>query len=221
MQVKVVLFDFDGTLIDSESVWLGAERQLLFARGQSLRAADEGALIGLDALSVVNWLRGRYGLTDSARDLHCELLELVAARQHHASVMPGAEALLGWLEVRRIPKVIVSNSEAAVVRIGLERLGWLARFEDVIGVDDVAHPKPHPAPYNMALQRLGLPAGACVALEDSVAGATSAFKAGLPVLGVQAQPALRPAALHDLCVTLLEDLTEARDWIEQQLLVTT
>ena len=218
--MRAVLFDFDGTLIDSESVWLEAERQLLLGRGQTLCPDDQGALIGLDALSVVNWLQAHYRLTENTRDLHHELLELVATRQHHASVMPGAEALLTWLESRRIPKIIVSNSEAAVVRDGLERLGWLERFEDVIGVDDVPHPKPHPAPYQLALQRLGLPAAACVALEDSVAGATSALNAGIPVLGVQANAALRPAALRDLCVALLEDLDQVKDWIESRLLVT-
>ena len=217
--VQAVLFDFDGTLIDSESVWLEAERELLRQRGQRLRPTDEAALIGLDALSVVNWLRGRYGLTETARELNHELLELVRARQHHASVMPGAEALLSWLESRRIPKVIVSNSETAIVRIGLERLGWTERFADVIGVDDVTNPKPHPAPYQKALHRLGLPAGACIALEDSAAGAISAASAGIPVLGIQRKAPLRSLILRDRCAALFDDLGQAQDWIERRLLV--
>lgn len=214
--MQAVLFDFDGTLIDSESVWLGAERQLLLERGQCLRPDDEAALIGLDALSVVEWLRQRYELDESARALRFELLELVALRQHHASVMPGAEALLSWLESRRIPKVIVSNSEAAVVRTCLERLGWSERFGDVIGVDNVANPKPHPAPYRLALHRLGLPASACVALEDSAAGASSAFRAGIPVLGIQQKNGLRSPRLRRCCAALLEDLSDAKSWIERR-----
>lgn len=218
--MQAVLFDFDGTLIDSESVWLGAERQLLLERGQCLRPDDEAALIGLDALSVVEWLRQRYELDESAQALRFELLELVALRQHQASVMPGAEALLSWLESRRIPKVIVSNSEVALVRTCLERLGWSERFGDVIGVNNVANPKPHPAPYRLALHRLGLPASACVALEDSAAGASSAFRAGIPVLGIQQKNGLRSPLLRSCCTALLEDLGDAKSWIERRLLVT-
>ena len=184
-----------------------------------MRPDDEAALIGLDALSVVEWLRQQYALEEDARALHAQLLRLVALRQHHASVMPGAEALLSWLESRRIPKLIVSNSEAAVVRTGLERLGWSERFADVIGVDDVANPKPHPAPYRLALHRLGLPASACVALEDSAVGASSAFRAGIPVLGIQHKLGLKSPMLRRCCAALFEDLTDAQRWIEQRLLV--
>lgn len=178
-----VLWDMDGTLVDTEPYWLQAERELVEASGGSWSDEDGLQLVGSGLERSARILQGR-GVR-----LHVEtIVQTLTARvreQIAAAVpwRPGARDLLS--EVRRagVPTALVTMSRRAMA---LEIVGALGfdGFDIVVAGDDVRHPKPHPEPYLAAAAGLGVAIGECIALEDSVPGVTSALRAGARVIAV-------------------------------------
>ena len=112
--------------------------------------------------------------------------EQLAAPEPHPKfpLKPGAFALLDALAQAGIPCAVASSSACEVIRARLDAVGVLPFFRAIAGGDEVARGKPDPAVYRLAAERLGVPAHACVAFEDSDFGAQSAAGAGASVITV-------------------------------------
>jgi HAD superfamily hydrolase (TIGR01509 family) len=203
-----VVFDNDGLLLDTESVWTRAEHDLFERRGLEFSPADKRELVGTSAEIAGRILERRLGEPGRAEALIGELNELVVAElEHGVEAMVGARELLGRLQERGTPIGLVSNSPPAFVRRSLEIVGFEDRFDVVLSAHEVAAPKPAPDSYLEACRRLGVAAGpAVVALEDSPTGVTAARAAGLTVIGI---PSLRGVALeeaHHIAESLLDEV---------------
>lgn len=203
-----VVFDNDGLLLDTESVWTRAEQDLFERRGREFTPADKRELVGTSAEIAGRILERRLGEPGRAAELIEELNELVVAElEHGVEAMIGARELLERLRQRGTPIGLVSNSPLAFVRRSLEIVGFVDRFDVVISAHEVAAPKPAPDPYLEACHRLGVePGPAVVALEDSPTGVAAARAAGLTVIGVPSLEGIELAEAHSIAESLLDDV---------------
>jgi HAD superfamily hydrolase (TIGR01509 family) len=207
-----VVFDNDGLLLDTESVWTRAEQDLFERRGLEFTPADKRELVGTSAEIAGGVLERRLGEAGRAAALIEELNELVVAElEHGVEAMLGAADLLQALKTRGTPIALVSNSPLIFVRRSLEIVGFEDRFDVVVSAHEVSAPKPAPDPYLEACARLGVEPGAdVVALEDSPTGVSAALAAGLTVIGV---PSIEGVALdeaHLIAESLVDEVVSRR-----------
>jgi HAD superfamily hydrolase (TIGR01509 family) len=207
-----VVFDNDGLLLDTESVWTRAEQDLFRRRDMEFTPADKRELVGTSAAIAGGVLERRLGEPGRAAELIEELnLLVVAELEHGVEAMIGARQLLGTLKRRGTPIGLVSNSPLAFVRRSLELVGFEDSFDVVLSAHEVAAPKPAPDPYLEACRRLGVEAGpSVVALEDSPTGVAAAVAAGLTVIGVPSIEGVPLEEAHHLADSLLDDVIGRR-----------
>jgi HAD superfamily hydrolase (TIGR01509 family) len=201
-----VVFDNDGLLLDTESVWTRAEKDLFERRGLDFTRQHKHELVGTSAEIAGGILERRLGEPGGAAELIGELNELVVAElEHGVEAMLGAGELLRQLKQRGTPIGLVSNSPLAFVQRSLEIVGFTDHFDVVLSAHEVAAPKPAPDPYLEACRRLGVEAGPdVVALEDSPTGVAAARAAGLTVIGVPSLDGIELAEAHAIAESLLD-----------------
>ncbi len=179
-----ILFDHDGTLVDTEPVWAAAKVALASEFGGTWTEQDTLDCLGLSMQFTLNRLRERgVNLPDE------EINNLLVAKVHETlaqqpvEFLPGIERFL--LEVRdaQIPAAVVTNATTSVARRTANAAPEGA-FSVIIGNDETTHPKPNPQPYLLAAERLGVDPTQCVAIEDSPSGVRSATAAGMRVIVV-------------------------------------
>ena len=179
-----IVFDNDGLLLDTEPCWTRAETTVFERHGHKFDLEAKRALVGTAPETAARVLERLLELPGRGEELSEELyalaLEEIAAG---AAPRPGAVELLGALD-GRWPVAVASNSPRSHLLAGLTRTGLADRFDAVLGVEEVADPKPAPDLYLRACELLGATPTGSVALEDSPPGVAAARAAGLYVLGV-------------------------------------
>lgn len=201
---EAVVFDNDGLLLDTESVWTRAERDLFARRGSEFTAADKRELVGTSAQIAGGLLERRLGEPGHADQLIAELNELVVAElEHGVEAMGGARELIRSLAERGTPLGLVSNSPIAFVRRSLQIAGFEDLFDVVVSAHETAAPKPAPDPYLEACRRLKVsPGPGVIALEDSPTGVAAARAAGLTVIGIPSIEGVTLEEAHHLATDL-------------------
>jgi HAD superfamily hydrolase (TIGR01509 family) len=205
---EAVVFDNDGLLLDTESVWTRAEHDLFERRGLEFTPANKRELVGTSAEIAGGILERRLEEPGKAAALIEELNELVVAElEHGVEAMVGARELLHRLKERGTPIGLVSNSPLRFVLRSLEIVGFDDRFDVVLSAHEVAAPKPAPDPYLEACRRLGVePGPGVVALEDSPTGVTAARAAGLTVIGIPSLDGVQLQEAHHIAESLLDEV---------------
>lgn len=179
-----VLWDMDGTLVDTEPYWIEAEFALAAAHGGTWSREHALNLVGNDLIVSGRYIRHHMGIDLSPEQIVEELLDGVVERvRAHVPWRPGARELLGDLRASGVPCALVTMSYARFVEPILEHLPP-ETFAAVVTGDAVTHGKPHPEPYLTAAHALGFAAESCLSIEDSDTGATSAAAAGCAVVCV-------------------------------------
>jgi HAD superfamily hydrolase (TIGR01509 family) len=201
-----VVFDNDGLLLDTESVWTRAERDLFERRGLEFTDEFKREIVGTSAAVAGEMLERGLGEPGRAPALIEELNELVVAElEHGVEAMVGARDLLERLQAQGTPIGLVSNSPLVFVLRSLEIVGFEAIFDVVISAHEVAAPKPAPDPYLEACRRLGVePGPGVIALEDSPTGVAAARAAGLTVIGVPSVDGVELLEAHHIAASLLD-----------------
>jgi HAD superfamily hydrolase (TIGR01509 family) len=209
---SAVVFDNDGLLLDTESVWTRAERDLFERRRLEFTSADKRELVGTSAEIAGGILERRLGETGAAVALIEELNELVVAElEHGVEAMLGARELLHSLKQRETPIGLVSNSPLVFVQRSLEIVGFDDSFDVVVSAHEVAAPKPAPDPYLEACRRLGVAPGPdVVALEDSPTGVAAARAAGLTVIGIPSLEGIVLEEAHHIAGSLQDAIVSRR-----------
>ena len=178
---KAVLWDLDGTIIDSEPYWLISEQRLVESFGGEWSEADGLSLVGSGLMNAAAFLNRRgvdMPLDGIVNHMVSEVNEMV---DRNIPWRPGARELIASIHDAGIPQVMVTMSYRSSAVVIADALGV---FTDLITGDAVTHPKPHPEPYQLGAAAVGAAARECVAMEDSGPGSQSAIAAGCATIAV-------------------------------------
>jgi HAD superfamily hydrolase (TIGR01509 family) len=182
---KAVLWDLDGTLVDTEPYWIAEEFALVAAHGGTWSDAHAHALVGNDLIVSARYIRRHGGVDLEPEQIVEILLDGVVRRVvEHIPWRPGARELLESLVERGVPCALVTMSYRRLAEAVVSSLPP-GTFMTLVTGDEVTNGKPHPEPYLVAADRLGVAAPDCVAIEDSPTGVASAEAAGIRVIAVQ------------------------------------
>jgi len=179
-----VLWDMDGTLVDTEPYWMAAEHALVEEHGGVWTDEHARQLVGNDLMVSADYIRAHSPIELTPVEIVHELLaSVVAMVQEHVPWRPGARELLESLVAQGVPCALVTMSWESLATAVVSNLPN-GSFAAVVTGDVVQHGKPHPEPYLAAARLLGVDLGSCVAIEDSPPGVASAVAAGIPTIAV-------------------------------------
>jgi HAD superfamily hydrolase (TIGR01509 family) len=207
MTLEAVLWDMDGTLVDSEPIWARVQIELLAELGATWTLEDCVALVGSDLGDAVKaWMaripEGRIEPDELAERMYGEV---VRSLKEGIVLRPGAVELLTALKEAGIPCALVSASYRVMIDAVLSHLPP-DLFEVIVAGDEVRNGKPHPEPYLTAARELDVDPVNCIVVEDSPGGTASGTAAGAFVLAVP-QWVTIPDAPRRLVVESLEPFT--------------
>lgn len=179
-----VLFDMDGTLVDSEPIWFDVLRTVVPEFGGDLPEGAHGALHGSDRPTTTRILQERFGLSGDAEAFWARVVERLVVDLANARPMPNADVWVEAVATAGRARAVVSNSPRAMVQASLAPHAWARHLEVRVAIEDVPRGKPHPDSYLLAAERLGIDARDALIVEDSEAGARAAVAAGATCLFV-------------------------------------
>ncbi len=179
-----VLFDMDGTLIDSEHHWLSSEQELAASWGANWTSDDGEALIGMSLYQSTKLIKEKLGI-DLTPDQITEILTDAVIAKLDAQIVwrPGVLELMADLKANGVKTALVTMSMRRMALSVAAKLP-VGEFDVVVAGDDVTNGKPHPEPYLLAAEQLGVSVKDCIAFEDSVTGLTSAEASGAIAIGI-------------------------------------
>lgn len=201
-QLGAVLWDMDGTVIDTEPLWLRAERAMLARYGIDMTDSISEALVGTGLRAGAELFQS-LGVPMDVDAIVAEWVRGVAQAMDEAppAWRPGAVALLESLRRASIPCVLVTMSLRVLAEQVVAKLPE-ATFTGIIAGDEVEFEKPHPDPYLRGAASIGVPIQNCLAIEDSIPGLTSAASSGAVAVGVPHLVPLDAAPAHVRVPTL-------------------
>lgn len=192
-----VIFDLDGTLVDSEPNYYESGRRTLARHGvRDFTWEEHARFIGIGTLETLEILRDRYALAAPVEELLAEqnAVYLELARTG-TEAFPEMRAFVERLHAARVPMAVASGSSLEAIDAVLAGTGLDALLTTVVSAEEVAHGKPAPDVFLEAARRLGAEPADCVVVEDAAPGALAARAAGMACVAVPyvAQTAHDPA----------------------------
>ncbi len=202
---RAVLWDMDGTLVDTEPYWIECEHQLVQQFGNGAWTDEHAhALVGFDLRDSARYIQQHGEVDLDVDDIVNRLLDGVIARVHtRIPWRPGARELLARINAAGIPTALVTMSWRRFADAVVDALPP-GSFTEVIAGDEVANGKPHPEPFRTAARALGVRTRDCIAIEDSPTGVRSATAAGCVVIAVPHVVDVPDAASHTRIASLRE-----------------
>jgi HAD superfamily hydrolase (TIGR01509 family) len=215
-QVKAVVFDMDGLLVDTETVIFRAMQHTAGGIGGELPFTTFQRMVGLqDAASneiLVEHFGEGFDLAAWSQAVRAHAHEQMAAG---VALKAGVLEIVDYLDRAGIPRAIATSSSLAAVQRNLTPHSLVDRFQALITKDVQTRGKPHPEPFLKAAEALGVSPADCLALEDSHNGVRAAAAAGM--MTVMVPDMLDPTEeMRTLCVRVAHDLHEVRELLEAQ-----
>lgn len=206
MRPQAIIFDLDGTLIDTETLWDEVRRGLASEAGVPWPDAATQAMMGMSTPEWGRYLAEEVGLPMSPEEAALATIEAMAVRYRDGlPLLPGAPDVVHRLaEHYRV--AVASSSPRRLIDVVVAELGLADVLEVTVSTEEVDRGKPAPDGFLRAAELLGVPADACVAVEDSTNGVKSALAAGMTVVAVP--PHFHPPAADLLAQTRVLDSLE-------------
>lgn len=179
-QFKGIIFDMDGTLVDSEVIWHVAESELFSARNIPYTDEIRQNIIGMRIDEMFIRLVDLLNLEETPEALEADLIARMLEKIP-TMVKPksGAQAIIEWAAAQNVPYCIASSSPLSIIKSTVNAQGWNELIPHLYTADDVPKGKPAPDVYLYAAEKLSVKPSDCLALEDSPNGAKSAIAAGM------------------------------------------
>lgn len=213
-RIDAVVFDMDGLLLDTETVYRAAMIEAGTVFGVEFTGATYASLVGKTTPEGVVMLQALYGESFPVRAYYervwSDVEDLLAAETR---LKAGVVEILDYLDDLGLPRGIATSNGMPSVEKYLGRFDLLHRFNAVVAHQDVTRHKPNPDPYLLAAQRIGVDPAHCLALEDSHPGVRAAHAAGM--MTVMVPDILDPnEEMHDKCVHIADSLHHVMDLLK-------
>lgn len=179
---EAILFDHDGTLVDTEPIWEAAKKRICEEHGTTWSSEDTKAVLGNSIRATLERLQ-QVGVDLPLEKIEEKLIAYMheAFEQASYDFLPGISALLEEIKQAGIPCAIVTNATTSVAQATANKAPE-GVFAAVIGDQQTTKPKPDPQPYLMGAEALKADPKNCIAIEDSPSGVRSATAAGMKVI---------------------------------------
>lgn len=185
-QIDAVIFDLDGTLLDSLSAWEHSGSNFVRSQGFEPPASLDDELVALSLLDGAKLIKTRYGLAQSPEEILALTLRPIQAHYYQDILpMPQVPATLARLKKQGIKMVVATASDRELAEVALQRLGLRDYFEFIITCDEVGVGKSSPKVYEEALRRLGTQKARTLVAEDALHALQTAHAAGFPTAGIE------------------------------------
>jgi HAD superfamily hydrolase (TIGR01509 family) len=211
-----VLWDLDGTLVDSETYWIEGEYELVNRFGGEWSEADALAMVGNDLARTAAALQAHGVVMDAAAIIRFLLDSVIGRMKARVPWRPGAETLVAQCRHRGIPCGLVTASYRDYAQAVVDALP-AGSFAAIVPGEEVTAGKPDPEGYLRAADALGVPRDRCVILEDSHTGVQAAINSGMPAVAIpfmvevpDAPTLSRVGSLAELTVNLLGEIARGR-----------
>jgi HAD superfamily hydrolase (TIGR01509 family) len=206
--LAAVVFDLDGVLVDSESVWDSVRRAFVAENGGHWRASATTDMLGMSAPEWSSYLHEQLGVPLEPAEISDRVVAGVLERyRRELPLLPGAVEAVSRL-ARRWPLGLASSANRSVIDAVLERGGLAEKFAATVSAEEVARGKPAPDVYLAAAQKLGVDPGEAAAVEDSANGLRAAAAAGMTVVAIPNREFPPTAEALELADAVLESLRE-------------
>lgn len=214
--IKAIIFDMDGTLIDSMWIWKQIDIDFLESRGHEFPEDLTKKIEGMSFTEVASYFKERFELTETIDELKAIWTDMaIHLYRHEIGMKPGAMAFLEKIDALRLPMGIgTSNSRDLAVEV-LEKNNVITYFTSIRTSCEVEKGKPSPDVFLKVAEDLGVAPEACLVFEDTVAGAQAGINAGMRVIGVMDEVSLpHKEELLEIVERYIESYEEIMDLFE-------
>lgn len=183
---KAVIFDLDGTLVDSLGIWGDIDIEYLGSYGLEVPDGLQHEIEGLSFTETAAYFREHFPIEESLDEIK-ETWKQMAMEKYRRSVLlkPGVKEFLPYLKEKGILMAVASSNDRALIEAVLESHGVRGFFSHIVTACEVNKGKPAPDVYLKAAQKLGVSSGECLVFEDIVAGIQAGKNAGMEVCAVE------------------------------------
>lgn len=208
MTFEAIIFDMDGLLVDSETVWMECEQALLAKRGKKWDFSIQGHLVGMRVEDYMQPMIEGYGLeNDTPKALRDELVDMMCELiPHKVLAKPGAHEMIAYVSQHKLPCAIASSSPTAIINAIVNSQGWAEVLHTHASGEEVVNGKPAPDVYLLAAERISVDPATCLALEDSPNGARAAVAAGMICYAVPDLAHTQPERFKGVTPHVFQDL---------------
>jgi HAD superfamily hydrolase (TIGR01509 family) len=182
---RAVIFDLDGVLADSEPWWNEIDAKLLAEYGVTYRGEYHRNVLGVSYRLAVGFYKKTFGLSTPTEELMRRRGEIAAEFfASRVGLFPSARAVIAELRQMNLRLAVATSSVSTSARPFLDRHRLMAFFDVIVTGEEIERGKPHPDIYLSAAKKLGIPADACLVIEDALSGIAAAKAAGMRVAAI-------------------------------------